>query len=541
MTLNRERRERRLIGAFYTPEFVARQLVRWANPDSLGRILDPSFGGCSFLTAAVDEARSFDRNLSGVIGVDIDDTAFDHARSLVSSGLPARNVVRSDFFELEPDDLGGNFAAIVGNPPYVRHHLLTDTQKRSAISATRKKGIELPNTSDAWAYFVAHSTSFLTCGGRMAFVLPEAVIYAHYASGVLELLKKSFESVRFVRIAQRLFSGTDYQCVVVACAGYGHGPAKLILSDVESGSDLAAALSTPPRTARSLEPRDLDLAKLTSKQRRAWKRYARDDNALPLGSVAKVRIGVVTGANAVFVHSASEASALVGPTCTALPVVSRASDLRLAQLTCKDFGIDDPIGQRLLCIRGGFDTLNEALRRHIRNAESRGIHLRSHTSKRQRWYELPEVGAPDGFMPYMGASPAPLVVNLAGATSTNGVHRLWWRSMDRSLADAVVGSWTSAFRVSAEISGRHYGGGVLKLEPGEAKRMQVPIVSGAGALLPELDRLIRSGDEKGANTLADSAVLEKGMGLDVQDVQSLRSAALALASARKVSSRWISR
>lgn len=539
MAVDEQRLARRMIGAYYTPEPVAQALVEWANPDLAGRILDPSFGGCSFLGAAVTHAQSGGLDGSTVFGVDLDEAAFDFARSLMCRGLPRGNVVRSDFFDVSPESIGGHFAAVVGNPPYIRHHWLTSDQKARAQRAATAAGVSLPSTADAWAYFVVHATSFLEKGGRLAFVLPAAVIYARYAEAVVAQLRECFSHVSLIRITQRLFSDTDSRTVIVAAAGFGSGPANLTLADIRDVSALADALACSTEERGRHEPRDLPLLALSPSQRNVWSRYSRSEAAVPLGSVADIRIGVVTGANGFFVRPAQEALDLASPHCRPVPVVSRASDLRLAALRATDFDAGDGalLGQRLLVISGDVTALRPRLRELVASGEAGDLHRRSHTSKRDRWYELQEVDVPDAFMPYMGATPASLSLNQAHVTSTNGVHRVWWKSTQKCLADAVVGSWTSAFQVGAELSGRHYGGGVLKVEPGEARRIMVPIVDGAGKHLPEIDRLVREGNAVKAVELADSIVLDRGMGLSRHAVASIRSAATVLAVDRRVGPR----
>ena len=98
-------------------------LVRWALADGDGPVLDPSYGGCAFLEAAARVLSERDSSSAGarVYGVDIDPSCADVVRD--SELLIEDNCLRRDFLAASSDDLpGGPYAAIVGNPPYVRHH-----------------------------------------------------------------------------------------------------------------------------------------------------------------------------------------------------------------------------------------------------------------------------------------------------------------------------------------------------------------------------------------------------------------------------------
>lgn len=86
---------------------------------------------------------------------------------------------------------------------------------------------------------------------------------------------------------------------------------------------------------------------------------------------------------------------------------------------------------------------------------------------------IPDVQTPDFFLSYMSGREVSLVRNEAEATCTNSVHAVRFHSP--SAAKAVTRGWESDFaRLSCEIEGHPLGGGMLKIEPGEAARIVVP-------------------------------------------------------------------
>ena len=474
---------------------------------------------------------------SGVFGVDIDEAAFAFATELADRGLAQSNVIQRDFFDVSADNLGGRFSAVVGNPPYIRHHWLSEGQKASARRAAMTAGVSLPLTADAWAYFVVHATSFLSKGGRLSFLVPVSIIHARYAEPVLLKLRDSFAEVRLIKLAERLFAGTQVQSVIVACAGYGHGPGSIMVTDVKAVAGLRGALERPLDLVDLDNRKGWSLQSLSRYERSTWTDVAGSDNVVSLGSVADIRIGVVTGANRFFVQPAKVTQTLIGPGCHAIGVVERASDLGIAVLHEMDLSRPS-IGQgsrRLLAISQGFGELRLPLQKMISQAEVDGLHLRSHTARRAVWYQLVDTAIPDAFLPYMASAPQPITLNNAGATSTNGVHRLWWRSNDTEIEDAVAGTWTSLFRLGAELVGRHYGGGVLKLEPADARCLLIPVVDGAGGFLPQLDSMVRQHGILAALEFADDLILHRGLGVDTPTLGLLRSAAKSLAIKRRAS------
>jgi adenine-specific DNA-methyltransferase len=133
----------------------------------------------------------------------------------------------------------------------------------------------------------------------------------------------------------------------------------------------------------------------------------------------------------------------------------------------------------------------------------------------------------------MGSSAPRLVLNETGATCTNTIHRVWWKEPTAPKESLAVGSWTTFFALGAELLGRSYGGGVLKLEPGPAAHVPVPAVPGSERSCDRLDRLVRQGKTAEASALADQVVLRDLLGLAEPEVSALREATLELATRRK--------
>jgi len=66
-----------------------------------------------------------------------------------------------------------------------------------------------------------------------------------------------------------------------------------------------------------------------------------------------------------------------------------------------------------------------------------------------------------------------LVRNEAAATCTNALHVVYLHN--GRLGDALLDTWDSTYvQLSCEIEGHALGGGMLKLEPGEAARVVLP-------------------------------------------------------------------
>jgi hypothetical protein len=161
--------------------------------------------------------------------------------------------------------------------------------------------------------------------------------------------------------------------------------------------------------------------------------------------------------------------------------------------------------------------------------------LRSHCRRRTPWWALNDVEVPAAFFPYMSGTAPRLVENKSKCTCTNAIHRVSW---DASVSKAhragiVASTWTTWSGVVMEALGRHYGGGVLKVEPSAAKNALVVPTDGIG-LLAELEAVCRDRGQRAARQVADEYFAPL-LGLDRRDLEHFRTAAVELERLRAVS------
>ena len=527
-------------GVFYTPAPVAEVLAGWAVRHDTQRVLDPSFGDGVLLRAAKrrltiirapqPEARLF--------GLELDPAGPNRAAEAGLS-VPDGHLRTGDFFSATLSDFDGEpFDAVIGNPPYVRHHLLDAATKRRAQLRAREAGINLSERSDAWAYFCAHLMGFLAPVGRLALLLPESVLHAEYALPIIHAFSAGTGHSTLVRVQQHLFPGVLERTVVLlldrSVAGAGEVEYREV-ADLDGLSRFlgADAKHRPPRRQEVAAPASPDQRLAT---RLRWHLRSDDTSAfveatshphvMRLGDLATVRIGVVTGANDWFVRTPEEARRLRAPS---VRVVSRSALLRTPLWRADDHDAVSTRASRLLTLPPDH-RLSRALKDAVQAGVEGRLPERHHCGLRDVWWSLADVRTPDLFLPYMGSSASRLVLNLAGATCTTAIHRVWIADRGTgtggSPAAVALGSWTSLWRLSAELVGRSYGGGVLKLEPGEAVRLHVPLIpTNAGDSLRDLDALVRRAGRDAGRSFADRVVLEQGLGLSPAAIRRLRAAA----------------
>lgn len=512
--------ERRRLGAYYTSETLASKLLTWAVIDADTTVMDPSYGGCAFLRQAITRLRMLGTTspASQVYGADIDESTALWRAHLVSRGVPPEHLHPGDFLLVDPGAELPVCGAVVGNPPYVRHHRLTPDQL-AAYAHLRNMG-GLTARANAWAYFVVHSLAFVGAGGRLAMLLPGAVLHDDgYAERVRAHVAERCERVLFVRVRDRLFPGVLEETVVLlatmAESAVATSTSSVDYAEVDGEEALSALLAAWP----SSDPRAGNVAGAPLRRQKVGSLPTAVQQVLdrcrdvlrPLGDIADIRIGVVTGANRFFVRSAAGWPA--DPAARWVPIVSRSAWLDRPVWTDDDMSrlTADGTRTRLLAINSDrwSPRASGRLADEISRAEDEGLHTRSHTTRRRVWYDLGDITVPDAFLPYMGKSVGRPVLNRSAATSTNAVHHIRWRDAppDTVALARIVSGWSTLWQLMGELEGRYYGGGVLKLEPGVARRLMVwdgdvhePI---AAAMLETALSASKAGDPVGVRQAAD--------------------------------------
>ena len=218
------RSARKKMGIYYTPDDLTEIVTRWAIRSADDTILEPSFGGCGFITSIRERLSELNaKNLAlNVFGCDLDPDAFDHLDGALGPKSPTNHFLLCDFLLTnETSWPEPTMTTIIGNPPYVSHHNMSKEQKRTARALIATTDIRLPGTASLWAYFVIHSMSFLQNEGRLALILPDAFLTSYYAQVVRDEIKNRFAITQVIRKGFHSFkdAGTEERTVCLLADG----------------------------------------------------------------------------------------------------------------------------------------------------------------------------------------------------------------------------------------------------------------------------------------------------------------------------------
>ena len=110
---------------------------------------------------------------------------------------------------------------------------------------------------------------------------------------------------------------------------------------------------------------------------------------------------------------------------------------------------------------------------YVRVGEKQKLHKRYKCRVRTPWYTVPSVYATEVGMLKRSHHTPRLILNALGAYSTDTAYRVRCRKVSaRRLVSCFLNPLTA---LSAELEGRHYGGGVLELVPSEIECLAIPL------------------------------------------------------------------
>lgn len=496
--IERESMEK-LRGGYYTHADVADFLTRWVLQARPRRILEPACGDGAFFKSL---ARFGSAGVESVVGCEIIPDEVEKARTY-SRRLPGVTVevLAEDFLDWAYTRLldGPSFDAVIGNPPFIRYQYLDARLQERAARLFRRFNLAFTKHINAWVPFVVASLALLRPGGRLAMVVPSELLHILHAHSLRTFLREQCSRI-LVLDPQDIWFEQTLQGVVLLMAEKREGRdtdgAQLALVPVK---DRAALQESPQDHFRRADffPASLLNGKwmfglLSRDERTLLERLTAHPAIRLFRELASVDVGIVTGANKFFLVAETVVSEYrLEP--WAHPMFGRSEhvDGVIYDKSCHRHNQERGLSTNFLWFGDRpLSALTASARRYIRAGEEQGLHRRYKCRIRTPWYNVPSVyAAPVAMLKRAHHFPR-LILNTAKVFTTDTAYRIFPRKGSASaLAIGFVNSLTA---LSAELEGRHYGGGVLELVPSEIERLLLPSAKLDSTALRKLDRAVRS-------------------------------------------------
>ncbi len=458
----RTARVRRSQGATYTPPEIVRAMVGWcvgeAAPDV---VVDPGVGSGRFLVAA---GRAFPR--AKLVGIEIDPLAAMLARGhLSAAGFAGRSrVLCEDYRSADFGWLGRDERVLfLGNPPYVRHHLIDSKWKGWLARSAKMLGVEASGLAGLHVHFLLKTAQVMRPGDAGCLITSAEWLDVDYGRMVRRLFASQLGGQSLIILEPTVQAFPDAATTAaIMCFRAGSQARSVVVRRVRSSAGLDL----------SRNGRRVGRARLESEQR--WSRLTRPvaparSGFVELGELCRVHRGQVTGANAVWIAGDN---GFPIPERFLFRTVTRAKELY-------DAGSELCDAARLRSVINlpvELDELSGAVRmeveKFLRFARSRGADRGYIARHRRAWWSVGLREPAPILATYMARRPPAFVRNTAGVRHLNIAHGLYPRVV---MTDRMLQRLVAFLRSGTEISqGRTYAGGLTKFEPREMERIPVP-------------------------------------------------------------------
>jgi adenine-specific DNA-methyltransferase len=527
--------EKKLRGGFYTEPTIASFLVRWIKASKPKSLLEPSCGDGAFLNA-IEEQRI--TSLKHITACELNEEEAEKAVSRTK--LPVR-VLNTDFlrwylFRAQNEEC---FDAVVGNPPFIRYQYLPGEQQLLAEKIFAQLGLPFTKHTNAWVPFILASIKLLRPGGRLAMVIPSEIFHIPHAQSLRRYLTEQCSKILILDPEEIWFNDTLQGTVLLLAekkhkmSEKGEGVAiipvrdrQVLFSDPEDSFQHAAYTN-----GVTIEGKWMPVFLSLGERALLSQLKARDD-IKKFTEIASVDVGIVTGANKFFLvpDSIVEEFALHR---WAHPMFGRSNHVQGLVYSEKDHEANKDIdlpANFLWFQEEQLEKLPRNVRKYLAIGLSQKLHTRFKCRTRKLWYKVPSVySAPIAMLKRAHHYPR-LVLNSADAYTTDTAYRI--RPLGIKPEAFVLGFVNSLTCLTAEMEGRHYGGGVLELVPSEIERLLVPMIKATVAELTAADRRFRSAkDDPEFLREQDTLVLGK-IGLTKNERDTLHCAWLKLRDRR---------
>lgn len=167
---------------------------------------------------------------------------------------------------------------------------------------------------------------------------------------------------------------------------------------------------------------------------------------------------------------------------------------------------------------------------YLKLGESEGLPSRYKCRIRAPWYKVPSVSAsPISMLKRSNGMPR-LILNELNAYTTDTAYRII--PTDRTDANSLVICFLNTLTaLSAELEGRHYGGGVLELVPSEIDRLKVPYITIPNGNIYELNTFVKHHSIEEILQQQDSFIFS-ALGVNKADVKTLQNALIRIKDRR---------
>lgn len=517
----------KLRGGYYTPDKISEFIAEWAIRTTTDSVLEPSCGDGSFLNAVTTRYRELgatdEKIRENILGIELDDA---EAKKATQYGT---TVVCKDFFTYYQEKIEGQtqFDVIVGNPPFIRYQHFTEEYRKIAFALMNKHGFQPNRLTNIWLPFLVLSCEALKPTGRVGMVIPAELFQVDYAAEARQFLSMFFDKLTLVTFKRLVFDDIQQEVILLlgerGCDKHGIRVAEL--------NDMTDLIAQGQVCLENTELKELDHSRdkwvkyyLSNEELELLKRLNSDPRISNATDLFEVNVGLVSGENDFFIMNRATVDEF-NLQRSVIPIISRSDQLKGVQLTNEDYSNLIELGKKVFFFAPGnkeFDALTDEEKVYIQWGEEKEFNKNYKCRIRPKWYHVPQTWCADAFLIRQAHLYPRMILNEKKALVTDTLHKV--RFLDgidgKQVAAAFLNIYTFAL---SETLGRSYGGGVLTFEPGEMRKIRIPMQMAEQLDLSKIDRWQRNGEIDKILEYTDTVLLKEGLELSEREINLLHS------------------
>lgn len=526
--------DNKLRGRYYTPADIASYLVRWATQNNPKTILEPSCGDGVFVReiASIENCKQ-----SKITAIELNEEEISKANKSVCGQVSDANFINADFLDyVITNNLHEAYDAVVGNPPYIRYHFMSDEMKSKSATIMLKSGLKPSKLLNIWIPFIVSSIEALKPGGRLAMVIPSEILSTNTPEVLRDFIVRMGRRT-YIIAPEKLWFGDALQ-----------GTVAMFFEKIANGEKNEGVFIKPVMDKEFLsesfhnvfsDATHLDVRQAKGKWVKAFigkrafnitSNAETINNIHRLGDIATTHVGPATGANEFFIVGSK--------------VLEKYSLHQWAKPTltrhCHDsMVIYDSNAQKIADNRGieifilDFNSVNpdahKGLKNYLEFGIAAGFNKPYKCKIRKNWYAIPKSLETDLSLPiFIGDFPKIIFSEMKVTTDCSMIRITPKQYNPKEIAYNFFNSLTA---LSTELESKVFGGGLIQCYPSDARRLLIPMPDYKAGDLERLNTLMKTIPMKDL-FIEQSELILGNIGLSKNDRVAILEAWLKLKSRR---------
>jgi len=471
------KKERNRLGQFSTPTLLANSILKYTSSllskNKKIRFLDPAIGTGVFYSA-LSQKFSLEK-IGASKGFEIDK----------HYGIPSKNLWNSTDLDYAIDDFtmatppkneNDKYNLVICNPPYVRHHHITEKKEQLKYLSKKSANINLSLLSGLYCYFIALAHSWMKTDAIAVWLIPSEFMDVNYGKAIKEYL---LDEVTLLRIHRFEPVDTQFEDALVSSSIVWFQNKKTI-NNYKVHFTYGGTIDFP--NCEKNIPIDI------LKSEKKWTRFPLlneriEINKPKLSDFFSIKRGIATGDNSFFILSKEEIEERGLPIKEFKPILPSPRYIKDIEILTDEEG-NPKINHQLFVLNCSLD-INRIKSKYLKLYDyleegiKRGVADRYLCKNRKIWYIQEKREESFFYCTYMGRSTSDkkafrFILNHSKAIVSNSYLILYIKpefksilSNNLEIRDKILEVLNKITNSSMIEEGRVYGGGLHKLEPKE--------------------------------------------------------------------------